>query len=322
MKEIFLILDTIDYKIKQTSFEILSYFRSMDNDLSIDIYSPEKISKEEIALLKPYNIRKLFLPKEDLDLSKIDSHVSTINNISSNNYDYFLSSSGDWNNTVLSLLSAYKKCDFYNNCTGMDKNIVKKPLYGDKIISDIEVSSPCSISFRKKSFEIIIPEGEGRDPETIEFLFLMPSMEWVFEGLENPEDAYAKWVGVQDADIIISVGRGISNKENIEKVNELVELFGERACLGASRVVVDQGWTSFSNQIGQTGKVVSPTLYIALGISGAVQHQVGMNPSKYIISINKDKEAPIFEISDYCIADDLFEFLPILIRELKKVKDQ
>jgi electron transfer flavoprotein alpha subunit len=135
---------------------------------------------------------------------------------------------------------------------------------------------------------------------------------------EPPFREAARAVDLTAADIIVSVGRGIKEKENIPVVEALAQALG--AELAASRPICDAGWLPMDRQVGSSGQTVSPKVYFAVGISGAIQHLVGMKGAKTIVAINKDRDAPIFEVAHYGIVGDLFEVVPALVEEIKKAK--
>ncbi len=199
-----------------------------------------------------------------------------------------------------------------------DDFVFTKPIYAGKCLTKQKcVTEPAFVSVRPNVMAI-----EEKDAGTPELVELKPEVslddiralvkELVLQKSERPE--------LTEADIIVSGGRGLGKPEGFQLIEELADVLG--AAVGASRAAVDAGWKPHSFQVGQTGKVVSPTLYIACGISGAIQHLAGMGSSKYIVAINKDPEAPIFNVASYGIVGDLYKVIPVLIEELKKVKGE
>ena len=188
-----------------------------------------------------------------------------------------------------------------------------RPAFGGNIMATIlcENARPQMATVRHKVMKPAVREpGRRARVETLE----VPVQPSELKALEFvPEEATS--VNLADAEIIVSGGRGLRDPQNFKYIEELANALG--GAVGASRAAVDAGWIQYSHQVGQTGKTVKPVIYIACGISGAVQHQVGMRSSDMIIAINRDPDAPIFSIADYGIQGDLFEVIPELVRQLK-----
>lgn len=208
-----------------------------------------------------------------------------------------------------------------SDCTGMETDedsflIFKRPIYGGKAFAQVASNvRPVLATIRPNTFPIaaadtsrqaeVVNEAADIDPADLRAIV----KEIVIATSERPE--------LIEANIIISGGRGMKEPENFKMLEECADVIG--AAVGASRAAVDAGWIEQKYQVGQTGKTVSPTLYIACGISGAIQHLAGMGSSKVIVAINKDPEANIFNLADYSIVGDLFEIVPLLTEEFKKL---
>ncbi len=188
-----------------------------------------------------------------------------------------------------------------------------RPAFGGNIMATIlcESSRPQMATVRHKVMKPA-PKEIGRTGQVVELDYKVPKSD--FEILEFVEDTSQK-LDLTEADFIVSGGRGLGDPKNFSYIEELARTIG--GTVGASRAAVDAGWIPYPHQVGQTGKTVNPKIYIACGISGAVQHQVGMKGSDVIIAINKDPNAPIFSIAHYGIVGDLFQVIPELIRQLR-----
>ncbi|MDX1612726.1 MAG: electron transfer flavoprotein subunit alpha/FixB family protein [Candidatus Promineifilaceae bacterium] len=188
-----------------------------------------------------------------------------------------------------------------------------RPVYAGKLQSDVVVTSdPQMFTLRNRAFAPAEATGQSGEVEWVEPAVAADEVSTEVLGFESS----AGEVSLTDATIIVSGGRGVGGPEGYAPVRELAEVLG--AAVGASRAAVDAGWIPYEHQVGQTGKTVSPELYIAAGISGAIQHQAGMRTAKVIVAINKDPDAPIFKLANYGIVDDLFKVLPSLTKEFRK----
>jgi electron transfer flavoprotein alpha subunit len=191
--------------------------------------------------------------------------------------------------------------------------VATRPVYSGKALATADgAGKPVVVTLRPNVFPAEAGDGKA-EPEALPQV--SGALRAVVKEILEREGGE---LDVAEADVIVSGGRGIKGPENFALIRDLAKLLG--AAVGASRAVVDAGWIDHAHQVGQTGKVVSPSLYIACGVSGAIQHLAGMSSSKVIVAINKDPEAPIFKVADYGIVGDLFQVVPAFIDEVRKLK--
>jgi len=197
-----------------------------------------------------------------------------------------------------------------------DAILVTRPVYAGKAYAKLRFrGAPALISIRPNVFPVVEKQGRGEE----EALDLEPGESRT--RVTGVELGSRGQLDVREADIVVAGGRGMQGPENWTMLDDLVSAIGPKATLGASRAVVDAGWRPHGEQVGQTGKVVSPSLYFAIGISGAIQHLAGMQTANVIVAVNKDSEAPIFGVANYGIVGDAFEVVPRLTEEIRKLQD-
>ena len=205
------------------------------------------------------------------------------------------------------------------DCTALEledgRLLATRPIYAGKLLSKCIIPErlPQIATLRVRAFPKPEPDSaRSGEVATVEPVLSEDEISSKVTGFKETEGG----VSLADASIIVSGGRGVGGPEGYEPLKELAEVLG--AAIGASRAAVDAGWIPYEHQVGQTGKTVNPDLYIACGISGAIQHQAGMRTSKVIVAINKDPEAPIFKLAHYGIVDDLFKVVPALTKALRE----
>ena len=215
-------------------------------------------------------------------------------------------------------LAARLKTPFLADVSGIEVGnnevIFHRPVYGGRLMSAVTCAGekPWIVTLRPRAFEKTESAQKTAKMEKPAVAIPASNIRTIIKGVEKTQ----KGLGLTEADIIVSGGRGMKGPENFKILEELAGILG--GVVGASGAAVDAGWMPHSAQVGQTGKVVSPKLYIACGISGAPQHLAGMSTSKCIVAINKDPDAPIFKAADYGVVGDIFEVVPMLIKELKR----
>lgn len=321
-KGVWIVAEQRDGALRKISFEIASTARKLADELGDEVGAVLVGSGVEglAAELAKYGVDKVYVADDAaFEPYTTDAHAAAVAKIvKENDPAILLLGASVQGKDLSSRLVGALATGMASDCTDVKidggKLLATRPMYAGKAFGDIVVSgSPQMASLRPNVFAAVENAKAG---EVVKFDAGLDASALKTKVLEVQKDTSGK-VDLTEANIIVSGGRGMKGPEGYGVLEELADLLG--GTVGASRAAVDAGWRPQSDQVGQTGKVVSPNLYIACGISGAIQHLAGMSSSKYIVAVNKDPEAPIFARADYGIVDDLFKVVPELTAAAKKI---
>ena len=301
-------------KFRKSTFEAVSYAYDTAKmlDKSLITISLGDISNEELNKLGKYGSSKII---NYTNINKSDSQaVSTIISNMAKEIDLIIFSNTFTAKMIAPRLSIKLKAASISNVIGLPYNNkplkLKRTAFSSKAIEHVNVTTEKAIlSISPNSYKTV----ENLTTCDIES---KTSSEKGLIHIDGQETTSGK-ISLSEAEIVVSAGRGLKGPENWKMVEDLAELLG--AATACSKPVSDMGWRPHSEHVGQTGKAVAPNLYIAIGISGAIQHLAGVNSSKFIVAINTDAEAPFFKAADYGVIGDAFEVIPKMIEEVKKI---
>lgn len=319
-KGVWIVAEQRDGAFRKVSFEIASAARKLADELGDEVCAVVLGSGVEgiAAELGKYGVDKIYLA-DDAAFEKYttDAYVQAVTKVvKENDPAILLLAASVEGKDLSSRLVGSLATGMASDCTDLriegGKLIAIRPMYAGKTFAEVEVlGSPQMASLRPNVFPIVENAKAG---EVVKFDAALGELKT--KVLEVQKDTSGR-VELTEAMVIVSGGRGMKGPEGYQILEELADLLG--AAVGASRAAVDAGWRPQVDQVGQTGKVVSPNLYVACGISGAIQHLAGMSSSKCIVAVNKDEEAPIFAKADYGIVDDLFKVVPEITAAVKKI---
>ncbi len=322
MSKVLAFVESRDNKIKNAGFETASTALKIANELGAEaevLLIGSGVSSIT-AELGAYGIKKV-ITADDPRLEKYSTTAYSkilAEAAKQRGADIIILSATAMGKDISARVSAKMEAGMASDCTDIrteNGNIIAtRPVYAGKAYIDLKVNSPVKIfTLRPNVFKPVKADGVSAEAEKFE----VNLDDSDFKAQVKEIIVSSEKLDVTEANIVVSGGRGLKGPENFYLVEDLAKVLGGAA--GASRAIVDAGWRPHDDQVGQTGKTVSPSLYIAVGISGAIQHLAGMSSSKCIVAINKDKDAPIFQIADYGIVGDAIEIMPVLIEECKKV---
>jgi len=316
--------ENFDGKFKKANFEIVSYGAEIAKQLGTEAIaiSIGNVADDELKLLGNYGATKV-LSFNGEGFANLDNQAySTViaKAVESAGANVLVFSSSNTSKAVAPRVSVKLKAGMVFGVTGLPKNLdpftVPKKVFHGKAFADVVIKSPVKIiSLAQNSFGVV----ENPADAAIEAFAADVDGSAFKTKVTNVEKSSGK-ILLNDAEIIVSGGRGLKGAENWPPLEELADILG--AATACSRPVSDEGWRPHSEHVGQTGKIVAPNLYFALGISGAIQHLAGVSSSKFIVAVNTDNEAPVFQSADYGIIGDVQKVLPQLNEAFRKFKSE
>ncbi|MGQ0481353.1 MAG: electron transfer flavoprotein subunit alpha/FixB family protein [Pseudonocardia sp.] len=317
MSEVLVLVDQVDGEIKKVTYELLTAARALGEPAAVVAAAPGTAAKLADGL-KAYGAAKIYVAESDeVDSYQGSAQVAVLEALigSASPAAVLIAASAD-GKEIAGRLAVRTGSALLTDVVGVSDGSAEHSIFGGAFVVTAKANTEHPvITVRPGAVDAEQADGAGAE-EAVEVPALdgakqakVLSREPIVGG-DRPE--------LTEASIVVSGGRGVGSAENFEVVEKLADSLG--AAVGASRAAVDSGYYPNQFQVGQTGKTVSPQLYVALGISGAIQHRAGMQTSKTIIAVNKDAEAPIFEIADYGVVGDLFKVAPQLTDEVAKRK--
>ena len=318
------IVEQRDGELRKISYEMVSEGRRLADALGQEVSAALLGSniKDKAAVLGHYGADKVLVADDPkLETYTTDAYTTVLTElIKANDPAIVILGASVQGKDLAARLAARLEVGMAQDCTAFsieDGNLVAiRPIYAGKAYAKATYAggTPQIATARPNVMALNEPDT-SKSAEIIDASVSLDDGALKTKVVEVIRDESGK-VDLTEADKIVSGGRGLKGPEGFKVLEDLAEVLG--ASVGASRSAVDAGWREHVDQVGQTGKVVSPNLYIACGISGAIQHLAGMSTSKVIVAINKDPDAPIFQKSDYGVVDDLFKVVPSLTEEVKK----
>ena len=311
-------------KIKKTSLEVLSAARKLADPLQEPVAALLVGAGESSVDLAQYGADKVITAQHELLNSySTEGYCETVAQVAQKEQPrLILGSASAMGRDLMPRVAAKLGVGLAQDCIeagmveGQQLECVR-PIYAGKAYARVRLlMTPMMATLRPNVFTL----GEADAGRSAEAITFTPDLnaEQVHASVKEIRAAEGQTIELTEANIIVSGGRGVKGPENFPLIQSLADALG--GAMGASRAAVDAGWIDHQHQVGQTGKTVSPGLYVACGISGAIQHLAGMSSSKLIVAINKDPEAPIFNVADYGIVGDLFAVVPLLTEAVKNLK--